>query len=124
MLAFGPPAWGSCNGGPALPLPQQLLEQAAWLQLLLPSWKFNFTSAAKVRLSSGASCSAENLVSLFGGAVLELVKQNIGDVCSLEICSSLTYGLSRCFSSHFAVCPWASGRASQPPPSFSHLSAQ
>lgn len=122
MLAFGPPAWGSCKGSPALPLLQQLLEEVAWLQLLLLSGKFNFTSTAEVQMSSGAKCSSENLASPFGEAVVDrvtfLAKQNIGDVCSSEICSSLTYGLSRHFSSHFVVCPWASGRASQPPPLF------
>lgn len=93
MLAFGPPAWGSCKGSPALPLLQQLLEEVAWLQLLLLSGKFNFTSTAEVQMSSGAKCSSENLASPFGEAVVDrvtfLAKQNIGDVCSSEICSSL-----------------------------------
>lgn len=119
MLALRPPAWGSCKDSTTLSLSQQLLEEVAWLQLLLLSGKFNFTSTAEVQMSSGAKCSTENLASPFGEAVVMLVaKQNIGDVCSSEICCSLTYGLSRHFSSHFAMCPWASERASQPPPLF------
>lgn len=122
MLAFWPPAWGSCKDSPALSLFQQLLEEVAWLQLLLLSGKFNFTSTAEVQIITGAKCSAENLGSPFREAgvdgITSVAKQNTGDVCTSEICSSLTYGLSRHFSSHFAVRPWASGRASQPPPLF------
>lgn len=122
MLACRPPAWGSCKNSPALSLFQQLLEEVPWLQLLLLSGKFNFTSTAEVQMSSGAKCSTENLASSFGEAVVDRVtfvsKQYIGDICSSEICSSLTYGLSRHFSSNFAVSPWASERASQPPPLF------
>lgn len=121
MLAFGPPAWGSCKDSPALSLFLQLLEEVAWLQLLLLSDKFNFTSTAEVQMSSGAKCFAENLASPSGEAVDRVTfvaKQNIGDVCSSEIPFSLTYGLSRHLSSHFVVHLWASGRASQPPPPF------
>lgn len=114
MLAFGPPAWGSCKDSSALSLFQQLLEEVAWVQLILLSGKFNFTSTVEVQMSSGAKCSAVNLASPSGEAVVDRVtfvaKQNIGDVWYSEIHSSLSH--------HFAVHPWASGRAPQPPPLF------
>lgn len=91
--------WHPCP--PALPA-------ATWLQFLLPSWKFSFTS------------TAQNLVGPYGGLCQkgQPLKQSIVDVCSREICSSLTWGLSRHFSSHFTLCLWASGIASQPPSLF------